>query len=301
MTGVGTDLRGCTSFDEMMKKSNTDWKAEKIPLFTEAGEKVEDAFAIKRCSDNKILCPSVSKRYKVFNQEEFTDLADALIDLGAKPTRGDSFYGGRRVWYHFEFDDKTILGDVYKHNLYLLNSFDTTGGVIVATSMTRIVCSNAINMMLKNAANRWSYSHTGDIAGKIDEAARTILLSGNYAKAYETEAQRLLGMDVDDSFVNGFIEKIIPMPKKDEDADERIYQIQVARTELARDRIKDIYHGKEDLKDMKKSRLRLLQSVSDFVSHPEFIRERKDTKDRHEFSLMTGSPLLTKAYTLLAA
>ena len=298
-TGFGVDVSNCKTYDEILEKSGTNWTVTKVPLFTFDGTPVDDAYAIKRDTDGKILCPNVSERYVPFQQEDFREILEGVMRLGAKPLRADSYYGGRRVWFQFGLEDRDISGDTYRRYIYGINSHDKTSSVTFAVSMQRIACSNAINMMMKNATSRWTISHTGDIKEKLAEARRTILLADKYADAYAIEAERLRGEAIDRNYIENFTEMLFPMPREDEDKEVRESQKLIVLDNRAR--FLDIYDNKDDLSLLGNNKFKLLQTASDFVSHPVFRRNGARTEERYADRMMMGHPVLNKAYKYLAA
>ncbi len=296
-TGFGSDISQCRSGEEILRISDTAWTAEKVPLYMADGTIVPGSNAIVRKTDRRILSPSASDGYTIFQQEQFLPIMDGLMSLGASPIMGGAFFGGKRVWYQFELPQTDVFGDRHRQYLYLINSHDGSGCVQIMTSLLRIVCSNSINMMVKGASARWSYIHRGDLIGKVEEAQAAILRAEDYKVNYKHQADKLRLTRIDDSVVDHVLEQIIPFPKV---KDGEVMSERVKRTTLEkRARIAEIYRSKTDLEDFRGTAYGLFQAVADDLSNPVFMRLGDTTKERYVDQSISGHPLLGKAYNAL--
>ncbi len=298
-TGFGTDISECQNFDEILETSGTNWTVGKIPLFTGDGRQVEGAYAIQRDIDHRILCPAVTGMYAPFQQEQFRDIANGLMNQGAEPVLGGSFYGGKKVWYQFQMPDQEIMGDNHRHYLYLMNSHDTSGSVIIMTSLLRIACSNGINMLMKNAVSQWRYRHSGDLDVRVAEAKQAIMHANQYVEAYREAADTLQHQTVTGQEVNDFIEQLFPFPKVAEGKE--LSDRQILTVAEKRARMQEIIQNKDDLCMLGNTKFKLLQAAADYVSHPVFSKHGKNTEERYVETSMSGHPLLNRAYSLLVA
>ena len=297
-TGCGEDLSACRSFEDVLRVTGTDWNVSKEPVFLADGSEIPNSYAIVRDIDGKVLSKqTVSKQFVPFQNREFMDLGQGLIDMGIRPNRGGAYFGGAKTWYSFDMGDTDILGDPHHQYIILSNAHDGSGSVTVAVALVRIVCSNQMSFALHSAPFKWAFIHKTGVNDKISEAADAVLRGREYVAQYIQEMQTMQSEKVGRSDIMDFLDAVVPYPKQVNDVIKK-------NIDEKREQILHIYDFKPDLSLLGDTKYHLLSAVSDFVSHP---KERKTPKaqaaalERANDRLMTGDPMLQRAYRLLAA
>lgn len=295
-TGLGIDITGCRDFHEILTETGTDWKTHLEPVYLADGTEVPDNFAAIRDMDRKILSNrTLSHQYKPFQNEDFADIGQGLMDAGAKPWRGGAYYGGRKVWYQFDLGDTEIMGDNHNRYLILSNTHDGSGSVMIAIVLVRIVCSNAMNFAMKNCSYKWAYVHKGQIGDKVAAAKAALLQSDQYLEKYKKEVDRLQKEPMSTAEINAAVELLMPFAKDASDASKE-------RTQKQRDDLLSLYYGKSDLSLLGDTKYHFMSAVSDYTSHPTSRRKQtEEALERQQDRIMSGDPLLQKAYRLIAA
>lgn len=296
-TGFGIDITGCRDFHEILDETGTNWRTHLEPVYLADGTEVPDNFAAIRDMDRRILSNrTLSHQYRPFQNEDFTDIGQGLMDAGAKPWRGGAYYGGRKVWYQFDLGDTEIMGDNHNRYLILSNTHDGSGSVMIAIVLVRIVCSNAMNFAMKNCSYKWAYVHKGQIGDKMAAAKAALLQSDQYLEEYKKEVDQLQKEPMSTAEINTTVELLMPFAKDASEASKE-------RTQKQRDELLSIYYGKSDLSLLGDTKYHFMSAVSDYTSHPTTSR-RKQTEEaleRQQDRIMSGDPLLQKAYRLIAA
>lgn len=295
-TGLGIDITGCRDFHEILTETGTDWRTHLEPVYLADGTEVPDNFAAIRDMDRRILSNrTLSHQYRPFQNEDFTDIGQGLMDAGAKPWRGGAYYGGRKVWYQFDLGDTEIMGDTHNRYLILSNTHDGSGSVMIAIVLVRIVCSNAMNFAMKNCSYKWAYVHKGQIGDKVAAAKAALLQSDQYLEKYKKEVDRLQKEPMSTAEINAAVELLMPFSKDASDASKE-------RTQRQRDDLLRLYYGKSDLSLLGDTKYHFMSAVSDYTSHPTSRRKQtEEALERQQDRIMSGDPLLQKAYRLIAA
>jgi hypothetical protein len=125
---------------------------------------------------------------------------------------------------------------------------------------TRIACSNAINLALKEAPRHWRCVHSGNPLERI-AAAKEILLGGTaYMEALTAEAENLQKIKLTDDKVIAFTNRLFPI------VDGMTDRIKETR-ELYRSQLLQVYNEKDDLQGFGNSGYRFIGAVADYIDH----------------------------------
>ena len=217
------------------------------------------------------------------------------MDAGAKPWRGGAYYGGRKVWYQFDLGNTEIMGDQHNRYLILSNAHDGSGSVTIAVVLVRIVCSNAMNFAMRNCSYKWAYVHKGQIGDKVAAAKAALLQSDQYLEEYKKEVDQLQKEAMSAAEINAAVELLMPFAKDASDASKE-------RTQKQRDDLLSLYYGKSDLSMLGDTKYHFISAVSDYTSHPTSRRRQtEEALERQQDRIMSGDPMLQKAYRLIAA
>ena len=294
-TGFGCDITGCTTFQDILNETGTDWHVDKQPVYLGDGRQVPNNWAIIRDMDGKILSTqTVSDQFAPLQNDELSEIADGLISEGAKPYRGGSYHGGANIWYEFDLSDTNILGDPHKHSLIILNSHIGKGSVMIMDTLMRIVCSNQMNVAMKGTDRKWAIVHKGNMQLKMTEAQRAIMNANTYLEAYKATAEDLQRKSLTAGDVRALTEVLLPYGKDAKDT-------HISLVNERRARLTDLYYNKEDLKDFGSTAYRFLSAVADYTSHPVLKRHTKTSNEANEHRIMTGDPMLQNAFKHLIA
>jgi hypothetical protein len=136
--------------------------------------------------------------------------------------------------------------------------------------------------------------HTGDIKGKIQEAADTLFLAENYMENLGKELEQLRNISVTDQQVQEYIELLLPMEKG-------VSEIQAKNIKRLREDMKSRYYDAPDLQDVGNNAYRFINAVSDFATHANPLRRSANYRENLFMRTVDGNPLTDKAYQLVYA
>ena len=174
-----TTVKDALTSAEALKAAKLDFDVLQEPVFDENGNALED-YRLNRKSDDGTILGLVTPRYKVVQNTEAFAFVDGLIGESCHYENAGSANNFRLVWLQVKLQPRVIMGDSYDNYLFFKNSFDGKGAVKVCVTPVRIACDNMLNLAIRRAKRVFSIRHTGDIAGKIAEADRTLELSQQY-------------------------------------------------------------------------------------------------------------------------
>lgn len=158
----------------------------------------------------------------------------------------------------------------------------------------RVVCQNTLNLALSTAKRSWSFNHTGDISGKLDEARDTLLYAGQYMTELGKNFGKLGPMKLSDGKVTEFISALIP--DMEDGSPQQRRNIRKMREDL-----RARYYDAPDLADVGKNGYRFINAVSDFATHAKPLRERANYKETLFARTVDGNPLIDRAYQMVMA
>lgn len=187
--GLGTMVRKAPSASHALALAGLDWKVEQHPVQTESGIRLEGFLANIRDTDSRVL-GVVTDKYRVVQNEEAFAFTDELLGGGVTYETAGSLQEGRKVWLLARLPQRYIIsGDEIAPYLVFSNSHDGSGAIKVAMTPVRVVCNNTLNLALERAKRSWSTVHTGNPAGKMQDARQTVLYADSYmaelGKAFE--------------------------------------------------------------------------------------------------------------------
>ena len=206
-----------------------------------------------------------------------------------------SLKNGKVIWLLARMpEDFTVLGEKVAPYLVFTNTHDGTGSVKVTLTSVRIVCSNTLNMALRNAKRVWSAKHTGSITNKLDDAIETLQLAENYIKEQQNTFEELYKVKLNEFTLHRTLNNIIPIT-------ETMTDRQKQNQEAIRNDILFRYNEAPDLKVLEHTGARLVQAVADTTDHMEPFRQTSNYKENHFKKVLDGNDILDRTVGILLA
>lgn len=293
--GLGTPVEEAPDSETALIKAGLAWAVEQRPVYVD-GEPIPGIFANVRTSDGAVL-GIVSCRYRVVQNREAFAWTDALLGEGVRYETAGSLRGGRQVWLLARLPEQyKVRGDDVDTYLCFTNAHDGTSGVRVAIAPIRVVCMNTLNLFMRTARRSWSARHVGDMAGKLEEARRTLGLARHYMDELQRLADKLAQIRLGPSDWQRVVEKLLPLP--DPETVKRESTI-----ERARDQQKRLFSAMlvDDLEPHRWTAWGAVNAVADYVSHTDPLRWTATFKERRfEKVVLTGHPMLDKVLDLVS-
>lgn len=129
----------------ILEATNTNWKAEKLPLISECG-KSTGSFGMFR-SDNSEWLGTIKGRYTPYQNHTLVELLlDATEMLNLDVTNGGILKDGAKVFYQIELPDEFIGKSSIKRQITALNSHDGSSSIGFGSSNKVVVCQNTFFM-----------------------------------------------------------------------------------------------------------------------------------------------------------
>lgn len=290
--GLGVQVQEAPTSEKALWTAGLDWKVLQKDIYTEGRVLVPGYKANIRNTDGQVL-GVVTGRYKVIQNEEAFAFTDSLLGEGVRYETAGALQNGRKVWLLARLPKEYIIsGDRISPYLVFSNTHDGSGAVRVAVTPVRVVCNNTLNLALDTAKRSWSMIHTGDIKGKVQEAADTIFRAESYMDKLGKEIDHLCGIKITDRQVREYIEALLPMEKEPTQAQSR------NTIRLRRD-MEQRYYDAPDLQKTGSNAYRFINAVSDFATHSRPLRKTANYNENLFSRTVDGNPLIDRAYQIV--
>ena len=287
------DVNTATMLEEA-KLSN--WNVRLSPLtdhISESWNDVSDAHLVLRTNpfnqETDVLA-TVGKRYKVIQNEELFEFADAIHDANpeCRWESAGSLKKGKVVFGTVDIPRTMVLdpqgaNDETKLYLIVWTSHDGSVAVQAAITPVRVVCQNTLNLAMRNAKQSFKIRHTQSAEGRIQVARETLGLALGYFDEFELEAKALYSKSITDAEFSKLIQTIYPKPDKDVKGALKKWENKVVL-------IDDLYHNSPTNTNIKGTKWGAFNALTERLDY--FRSGRGNTE-----SLMAGAsgfdPILT--------
>ena len=291
--GLGTMVLEAPDSQAALELAGLDWNVIQKSIETQDGIPITGFKANLRDTDNRVL-GVVTDRYKVVQNREAFAVTDGLLGEGVRYETAGSLQEGRRTWLLAKLPQRYIIsGDEIAPYLVFMNSHDGTGSIKAAMTPIRVVCMNTLNLALSTAKRSWSTNHTGNIAGKMEDARYTLLYADQYMAELGKAIDRMNRMKLSDRQVYEYIDALFPL------VDQPTEQQKKNLARMKED-LKERYFDAPDLKHVGKNAYRFVNAVSDFATHAKPLRERANYKESLFARTVDGNAMIDKAYELVS-
>ena len=293
--GLGVVVMEAPTSADALRLAGLDWNVVQKDIMTVDGWGAIPGFKANMRDTDESVLGIVTDRYRVVQNKEAFSFTDALLGEGVRYETAGSLQGGRRTWMLARLPQRYIInGEEIEPFLIFMNAHDGNGAIKVAMTPVRVVCQNTLNLALSTAKRSWSFNHTGDINGKLEEARDTLLYAGQYMTELGKAFGKLCQIKLSDGKVTEFISALIP------DADGGSQQ-QRDNARKMREDMKMRYYDAPDLADVGRNGYRFINAVSDFATHSRPLRERANYRESLFARTVDGNPLIDKAYQMVMA
>lgn len=296
---LGNPITGAKTSAEAIKLAGLDWNIEQKPVQV-AGGAVIDGYVANVRSDTQDVMGIVTPRYKPVQNADAFAFTDALLGNGVHYETAGCLKDGKRVWMLAKIEDHNdykLAGDEVIPYLLFSNNHDGKGSVQVALTLTRVWCQNTLNMALKNAKRTWSVCHSGNIEYKMEEARRTLELTGRYLATMQEEADKMTQTIIHPAFMEQMVKYLFPIDES------TMSNRTIDNANNNRNLMLDIYNNKEDVQKFKGTAWGAYLAITDFNSHAKPARLTTTANENKFLSMCDGSAndLATKATEYLMA
>lgn len=264
--GLGQRVDGLMTTEQVYDSTGINFPVEKreLTFMGNDGEQISvpDSVAIVRADIQKVLS-IMKKSYAIIDPETSFQIGDILVGEGkAHWATAGSIDGGKKIFMQAEIGDSLFIGgrsdEEIKRLMLIANSFDGSIALVCMLTPVRVVCQNTLNASLSTVssnANAIKIYHRKGYSSKIEEAHRVLGLANDRYEEFKAGADRLIEKEVTSSYVEGFLEALIPSSAEEEST----------RTLNRRAEIENLFrngagnHGK--------TRWDLFNAVTEYVDH----------------------------------
>ena len=185
-TGVGRNVQGASSLEQVMKEANLDWQIEKKQMQVN-GRDVVNLYSMGRNIARDFgqydwkHFGVVTKRYNpIQNIDAFRFLEEIVGEELDYETAGCVKWG-KKTFVSCKMKKQWMIGDDAIDN-YLLcsNSHDGKGSLHYAITPVRVVCQNMLYGAMKKAKRVYSVRHFESASMRLEEARHVLGLSVAY-------------------------------------------------------------------------------------------------------------------------
>ena len=302
---IGTVTDKAVNSEQAISHAGLDWTVSTRPLVTFSDEKgvndrlidVPDTFATVRDSDDTVL-GVVGDRYKVVQNKECFNFLDTVVDDSeATYETAGSLNSGKIVWMMLNLGKEIKVDeDVTVPYLLMVNSHDGSTSVRGLPTPIRVVCSNTLRLALSsNAYKGFSFRHTQNVDGRIQQARTLLNLSYEYVDGFQEEMEKLLDTTVTDDMFYDVLENLMPLPMAKENN-----ASQVSRVNQQRASIEKLWYEPE-FANQQGTAWSLLNAVSNYEQWHSHLRGDTSRDERIAIKTVqnTESPLTQQAWSLV--
>jgi len=241
----------------------------------------------------------VGTRYTPIQNIEAFEFLNLIADeTGAVFETAGSLGNGERVFMTMKFPASMKFGDADLVDNYIMavNSHDGTSAFTVAVTPVRAVCTNTVRLALSSAKSRISLKHTSGATAKVQQARETLGIVFAYNAAFEEEVNLLLSQKFTDNQYKTFVEKLVPMPKKQD-----VTQRQVSIVENKRADLMGLWKAPTQM-SIANTKWSAYNAVAEYADWVKSIRGGEEkSKVRAERTILgSGESMKQKAQLLLA-
>lgn len=286
---LGVDVSSARNSQEAMQLAGLNWDVESKPIFDEHGNELPNFKANVRSDDDGLLGIVTDKYHIVQNADAFKFTDDLVNNGNIKYERAGVFRNGKSIWLLGKMPETKVLNDEVAPYIVFINSHDGSGSVRVAMTPIRIICSNALNVALKNASRTWSARHMGHIQTRLTEAQHTLGLANNYMVALNEEAERLANEKISDTQVEQVFALINPIDYKN-DSERKIKNIMKIKQQMFE------CYAAADISKYYGTMYGLLNAIADMTTHQTPTRVARNFRENNWLRITNGHPTLDTFY-----
>ena len=302
---AGIEIYDAKDSLDALQQAGLDWKVEKRDLYYEKHTVYDELYSQYnynkipeyqgnfRTDTNQFLGISTN-RYNILQNREAFSILDNLKDFNF--IKGGITTKGKKVYLIGDSNnDFYIDGQTDKVKLYytFIHGHDGKNGIKFLISPMRVVCINQLNYNLNRTDFKFTFSHTGNIASKM----QTLVLLTNQAHQYtaelQQEIQRQLSNKITFDIENMLSNHLFKI--KDEDSKKVIEDKEQAVISIL-----NLYNNKPDLQNYKGTEFGILSAISDYTSHKQPLRETKTYYDTALIKMLEGSDTIEQARKYIA-
>lgn len=248
--------------------------------------------------DTGVTLGIVTDSFSLIEHSVMGEILESVLGIeNVKFETAGSVKGGAQVWALAYLDEPLQIAnddtETYPF-VVLLNSHDGSGACKLINTSIRVVCWNtyqAATMQGERTGRQFTFRHSGDILGRIEEAKKAIGGVREDAAEWTALATELFGMKVDEATFNHFLADFIPEPPA-----EVISPRVRANIDKARGIFRSLYLDSVTTEGHRGTALGVVDASVEYLDHVRGYRSQDTYLGR---TLLRPEPLKAKAVALV--
>lgn len=259
---LGPQIDAPVPVEEAVRLGGLDFAVDLRPLNYTVSRKTGDAH-INIPSRRAVIRTDTEEFFAVASDDyqlvQYDEAFSFLDEINPRVSSAGALGGGKKGFMVVQVPgaeqlDLEVDGESDPHDMYVIvqTSHDLSKAIEIAVMPLRLKCMNMLGLpsLTRDAPQRWSIKHVGDVQKKMHEAQRTVVRATAYAEIFARIARQLSSVRVDDDRINIVLKMVLP------DKPRRVEQIAA---------IKSTFHTSEFISDNGGSNgWHLLNAVSDY-------------------------------------
>lgn len=210
--GLGKELPGLATAEEMIKAAGLDWEVGLVEVFTKTT--LIDGYKAVVRQDTKDVLSIVGDRYRPIQNSRAFGFFDAIIGAGEASYEVAGGLGkGERIWILAKLPKDIRVGksdDIVNPYFLLVNSHDGSKALSVFKTPIRVVCQNTLSAALKGRSGGINIRHTENATQNIKKAQEALGLVAKYYDDLESVISRLSGIQISAKQLKKYVEEVFP-------------------------------------------------------------------------------------------
>lgn len=281
------DISNCSSSAHALSYTGQNWMPIESDLYDSFGNVIESHKAIIR-SDSQSIIGVVGKNYHTMPLDESFMIADTLVkEKGLQYEQLTSLDNGSKSILSLKMNEVTLKqNDSLTPRLNIVQSFDGSFSYHIFFSMMRIVCTNQLVSMMKNAYLH--IRHTKTMPERVKFAETAIHSAFEYFDNMKSMSIKMIGEKINDQFRDQILTQIFGKDN-DESGQPR------TRVINQKNRVIELFQsGKGNAGETKWD---LLNGITEYIDH---YRGSDDDKRQYSSIIGSGADIKKKAFQILA-
>lgn len=228
-SGIGVDVKDCTTAREVMEKAGLNFSVEKCDLYAqmpfslygnneineEGGDFAHNAKIYRNCpngyatyrTDKNIPLGVVKSKYEVVqNIDAFNFFDDAIGPDKAIWQYAGMFGYGERIFVAAKLPVTiSIKGDPVENYLVFSNSHDGSTSINVLFTPVRVFCTNCLKAAFNNADSYIRLRHTRTVQERLQRGSEVLHIACSYAEDAKQLYEALATINVSDEQVMKYL------------------------------------------------------------------------------------------------
>jgi len=260
---AGVSFHHPLSVEDAVRLSGLEYTVDKKPVKTAFGRShvpLQGFFAAVR-RDNGHCLGIMKNRYTIVSNQEAMTLLTPIANKELFIEAGGTIDGGKKAFLLARLPQEMRIGpsrDAVRRYLIVVNSFDSSTGIVVKPTSVRVRCSNAIPGILRGSEPEIRLRHTRDVHNRLLEAQNLIRRAEDTFIQLEYMFNRFSLRRLTNKELMDYVRRLVP---ENELAESH------ARTENLRKRVLEAHESGIGAETYRGTLMGLVNSVSEVVDH----------------------------------